>query len=190
MSFTVSLALALAATSTATPPDLSEPIAVADVMPEAADIPPPPPAPPPPPGLPAAAACNAPVLMVITGPTRDAVRMRAYGLAIAESRLYEQLGGYYLNIPAAIDSFEGEAEEGFTTLIVRFPCLANARAFWYSKTYQEEIRPLRLDPSAGDYVVRVYPALPVPPYLADKATGARYLAEFPNKGVEQVEPRP
>ncbi len=126
--------------------------------------------------------------MVITGPTRDAVRMRAYGLAIAESKLYEQLGGYYLNIPAAIDSFEGEAEEGFTTLIVRFPCLENARAFWYSKTYQDEIRPLRLDPSAGDYVVRVYPAVPVPPYLADKATGARYLAEFPNEGVEQVAP--
>ncbi len=83
--------------------------------------------------------------------------------------------------------FEGEAEPGHTTLMVRFPCLENARTFWYSRTYQEDIRPLRLDPSAGDYIVRVYPEAPMRGDLAGKIEGNAYLEEFIPDGIAQVE---
>lgn len=132
-------------------------------QPAAAEVPPP---------------CDKPVLMVVTGRTLDRERMLAYGRAIADSRLYEELGGYYLNIPAPVDSFEGGAPTGHTTLIVRFPCLANAQAFWHSRAYQEDIRPLRLEPSAGDYVVRVYPEAPVPGYMAGKVGEGAYSTDF------------
>ncbi|OBX17840.1 hypothetical protein A9995_14345 [Erythrobacter sp. QSSC1-22B] len=132
-------------------------------------------------------ACDKPVLMVITGTTHDGVRMRAYGQAIADSKLYEELGGYYLNFPAPLAHFEGEAEPGHTTLIVRFPCIENARSFWYSRTYQEEIRPLRLDPSAGDYIVRVYAEAPMRGDLAGKVESNAYLEKFNPDGIEQVE---
>lgn len=130
--------------------------------------------------------CDQPVVMVVTGTTHDRERMIAYARAIAESELYEKLGGYYVNIPVAAAHFEGEAEDGHVTLIVRFPCLENAKAFWYSRVYQEEIRPLRLDPSAGDYIVRVYPEAPLREDLAGKIGSAQYRTDFDSSAIEQV----
>lgn len=135
--------------------------------------------------------CNGPpVLMVVSGPTHDSARMRAYAEAIRASGLYPQLGGYYLNVPRPVATFEGEPAANHTTLVVRFPCLANARAFWFSRAYQERIKPLRLDPSAGDYLVTVYPELPVAEYMQGRVAPAPYLAQFSAAGVEQVTERP
>ena len=135
-----------------------------------------------------APACDKPVLMVVAGPTHDRARMIAYARAIADSGLYQRLGGYYLNVPAPLDTFEGAPPAGYTTLIVRFPCLANARAFWRSREYQEKIKPLRLNPSAGDYVVSVYPEAPVRADMAGKVGDNAYRAAFDAAGVEQVKP--
>ena len=140
------------------------------------------PAPPPP-----QSTCDQPVVMVVAGPTHDRERMMAYAKAIADSKLYEKLGGYYVNIPRELDRFEGKSPSGYTTLIVRFPCLENARTFWNSKVYQEEIKPLRLNPSAGDYVVSVYPEASVREDMVGKVGDAHYRAEFPADGIEQAE---
>ena len=117
-----------------------------------------------------------PVYMVVAGETHDRPRMLAYGQAIRDSGLYERLGGYYINVPVPVATFEG-GPESHVTLIVRFPCLANAQAFWYSWEYQEEIKPLRLNPSAGDYAVKVYPQAELPPYMAGRVAAAPYLGE-------------
>ena len=127
-----------------------------------------------------------PVYMVVAGPTHDRGRMQAYAKAIADSGLYQKLGGYYVNSPRALATFEGEPPQGYTTLTVRFPCLANAKAFWYSKEYQEKIRPLRLDPSAGDYIVTVYPEIPPREDLAGKLGENDYRTRFSSDGIEQV----
>jgi uncharacterized protein (DUF1330 family) len=130
---------------------------------------------------------NKPVLMVVAGPTHDRARMIAYGKAIADSKLYEKLGGYYVNAPAALATFEGDAPKGYATLIVRFPCMANARAFWHSAEYQNKIKPLRLNPSAGDYLVTVYPEVPVRADMKDKVGASDYKARFSAEGIEQAE---
>ena len=132
--------------------------------------------------------CDAPVLMVVAGPTLDRARMLAYGKAIADSGLYRQLGGYYVNLPQPLASFEGTPPAGYTTLIVRFPCLANAQAFWNSKVYQQAIRPLRLNPSAGDYTVTVYPEAPLRADMIGKVGDNSYSASFNAAAVEQVVP--
>ena len=138
---------------------------------------------------PAAVPCdNKPVYMVVAGPTHDRARMQAYAKAIADSELYQKLGGYYVNAPVPLTTFEGEPPKGYATLIVRFPCLANARAFWYSKTYQEKIKPLRLNPSAGDYVVTVYPEIPVRGDMEGRVGDNGYKAMFSNDGIDQVAP--
>lgn len=129
---------------------------------------------------------NKPVLMVVYGPTHDRNRMIAYGKAIADSGLYTKLGGYYVNSPRAVATFEGKQLPTTSLLIVRFPCLANARAFWYSKEYQENIKPMRLDPSAGDYVVVVYPEIPVRADMADKVGDNSYRTGFDAAAVEQI----
>lgn len=141
-------------------------------------------APPPPPSQ---STCDQPVYMVIAGPTHDRARMMAYGKAIADSKLYEQLGGYYVNAPQPLATFEGEPPPGHVTLIVRFPCLENARAFWYSREYQENIRPLRLDPSAGDYLVTIYAEAPLREDMVGKVGNSAYRTEFGAGGVTQVE---
>jgi uncharacterized protein (DUF1330 family) len=137
----------------------------------------------PPPSPPA---CDKPVYMVVAGPTHDRARMQAYARAIFESGLYQQLGGYYINAPVPVATFEGDVPPTQATLIVRFPCLANARAFWYSKAYQERIKPLRLNPSAGDYTVTVYAEIPLRPDMAGKVGDGAYTATFDASGVEQA----
>jgi uncharacterized protein (DUF1330 family) len=137
------------------------------------------PAPPPP--------CDKPVYMVVAGPTKDRARMQAYAKAIADSGLYQQLGGYYVNMPAPVAVFEGTPPPGHAMLIVRFPCLANAKAFWYSKAYQDSIMPLRLNPSAGDYTVTVYAEMPLRPDMVGKVETPDYLARFDASAVVQKE---
>lgn len=133
-----------------------------------------------------APACNAPVIMVVAGPTKDRARMMAYAKAIADSKLYEKLGGYYINVPRAVATFEGPVPEGYTTLMVRFPCLANAQAFWNSRTYQEDILPIRQNPSAGDYIVTVYPEAPLRPDMVGKVGDNGYREAFSAEGIPQV----
>ena len=130
--------------------------------------------------------CDKPVVMVITGVTHDRARMLAYAHAIADSKLYERLGGYYLNIPRSLARLEGEAPPGHTTLMVRFPCLENAQAFWNSRTYQEDILPLRRNPSAGDYVVDVYPEAPLRDDLVGDVGENAYRTNFPAEKIVQV----
>ena len=135
---------------------------------------------------PAGSSCDQPVIMVVAGPTKDRARMLAYGRAIAESGLYKQLGGYYLNAPQAVAQFEGSPPAGYTTLMVRFPCLENARAFWNSEVYQQQILPLRQNPSAGDYFVTVYPEVPLRDDLIGKVGDNGYRADFDAAAVAQV----
>ncbi len=135
---------------------------------------------------PSASTCDQPVIMVVSGPTHDRARMIAYGKAIADSGLYRQLGGYYVNLAFPQEIFEGNAPDGYVNLIVRFPCIANARAFWNSRVYQEQIKPLRLNPSAGDYIVAVYPEASLREDLVGKVGDDSYSADFPAGGIAQV----
>lgn len=129
-----------------------------------------------------------PVYMVVAGPTHDRARMLAYGKAIADSGLYAKLGGYYVNTARPLAVFEGEPPAGYATLIVRFPSLANAKAFWFSREYQEKIKPLRLNPSAGEYTVTVYAEAELPPYMAGKVAVGAYGADFDAAAVPQLSP--
>lgn len=129
---------------------------------------------------------NKPVLMVVSGPTHDGPRLRAYAQKIMESGLYDRLGAYYLNAPRPIATFEGAPPKNLTTLVVRFPCLANAESFWYSKAYQELIRPMRLSPSAGDYLVTVYPEVPVREGISRDVGHNGYRKSFNGSSVERV----
>ncbi len=136
---------------------------------------------------PAASTCDQPVIMVISGPTNDRARMQAYGKAIADSGLYQQLGGYYINLAFPQEIFEGTVPKGYVNLIVRFPCMANARTFWNSRVYQEQIKPLRLNPPAGDYFVAVYPEAPLREDMVGKVGDNSYNADFPEAGKAQIE---
>jgi uncharacterized protein (DUF1330 family) len=131
---------------------------------------------------------NKPVLMVVDGLTHDRARMQTYAKAIADSQIYQKLGGYYLNMFRASEVFEGSLAPNHSTLIVRFPCAANARAFWHSKVYQETIKPLRLNPSAGDYTVNLYPEIPVRDDMKGKVGDNRYRKTFDARGIERVKP--
>ncbi len=109
--------------------------------------------------------------MVIYGEIGDRARLRAYAEALRASGLYPRLLGYYLIAPNPVAVFEGEIPAEASTLIVRFPCLAAARAFWFSRAYQEKVRPARRNPSAGRFTVTVFEEVPVPDYVQDRLEG-------------------
>ena len=134
--------------------------------------------------------CDKPVYMVVAGRTLDRERMLAYGKALAESEIYQRLGGYYITLPQPIAVFEGEVPKDYVNLTVRFPCLANARAFWNSRVYQETILPLRQNPAAGDYTVTVYAEMPLRPDMVGRVEGARFVADFSGHNEPQVEHGP
>lgn len=121
---------------------------------------------------------NRPVLMIVAGRIEDRARIQAYGRAIRDSGLYTRLGAYYINLPRTLAVFEGQPATGDSTLIVRFPCLAHARTFWYSTQYQREIVPLRTNPSAGSFTVTVVPEAPVPDALAGTVSAGGYARPF------------
>lgn len=129
---------------------------------------------------------NKPVFMVVAGLTHDRAIMQSYAKAIAESGLYGQLAGYYVNSPLPIAVFEGDVPKNFATLIVRFPCLAHARAFWYSDVYQTKIKPLRTETNAGDYTVTVYPEIPVAPHMEDRVKDGGYTVQFGSEVTDSI----
>jgi uncharacterized protein (DUF1330 family) len=130
---------------------------------------------------------NRPVVMMVEGQIRDTSRLRVYAEAIRGSGLYPQLAGYYLISPRPVAVFEGTPPPERSLLAVRFPCLAHARAFWYSRRYQQEIVPLRSDPPAGDFLVTVHLELPVPAYLTGKVGDGAYVPDAGSmQGIEQL----
>ncbi len=129
---------------------------------------------------------NKPVFMVVNGLTLDRERMLAYGKAIQDSGLYATLQGYYINAARPVAVLEGNVPPNYVTLIVRFPCLAHARSFWYSKTYQETIKPMRLNPSAGEYTVTVYAEADLPAYMKGKVKPGTYKKKFSDEAVKAI----
>lgn len=144
----------------------------------------PPAAPPPPPPQ---STCDQPVYMIVQGLSLDRQRMAAYARALAESEVYNRLGGYYVNVPYPLEVFEGELEPNHANLVVRFPCVENARAFWNSRVYQEEIIPLRQNPSAGDYTVSIYAEAPLREDMVGKVGDNRFSYDFGDHDVPQVD---
>ena len=131
--------------------------------------------------------CDEPVLLVATGPVRDAARMAAYVKAVQASGLYQQLGGYELAGAQPLDVLEGNPSNGIVTSIVRFPCRTNALAFWNSKTYQEQLKGLRSNPAASDVVVAIYPEAALRADMVGKVGDNSYTASFDAGSVPPVE---
>lgn len=119
-----------------------------------------------------------PVLMIVTGVTHDAARMGAYAKALSDSGLYKDVNGYYLNNPRPLAQIEGELPDDHVALVVRFPSQQAVEAFWNSKTYQETIKPMRQNPSAGSYTVTLYEETPVPAYMDGKVTSPDYSSDI------------
>ena len=118
-----------------------------------------------------------PVIMLVAGRTLDAERMRDYAIALGSSDLYPNAQGYYLNIPRPVRVLEGEPDADDVALMVRFPSECSAVNFWYDDFYQSEIKPMRLNPSAGYYVVTLYNEADLPPYMAGKVGDSAYASE-------------
>jgi len=133
---------------------------------------------------------NQPVIMSVSGVTKNRDIMRQYAKALAESGIYATLRGYYINNPAPIAVFEGDLPKNHVTLLVRFPCFAHAKAFWYSQVYQNQVKPLRVDNDAGDYLVTVYKEIDLPSYMAGKVEEGGFIETFditPRSNVPQVD---
>lgn len=129
---------------------------------------------------------NKPVVMVVSGVTHDRKQMQAYGKAIQDSGIYATLAGYYLNAPIPVAVFEGDVPSNYATLIVRFPCLAHAKAFWYSDVYQNTIKPMRTETNAGEYTVTVYPELPEAGYMSGKVADNAYSVTFGTEATDSI----
>ena len=118
---------------------------------------------------------DGPVLMVVSGKTLDSDRMQIYGKAIRDAGLYPEALGYYLNDPRPFRGLEGDLQPNFATLVVRFPSDCAATSFWHSKAYQDNIKPLRENPSAGDYLVTLYREVEIPSYMTGKVGNSNYI---------------
>ena len=121
--------------------------------------------------------CDEPVLLVMSGALSDPARAAAYARAIAASGLYQQLGGYELNGAKASDALAGSAPF-FLQSVMRFPCRANALAFWNSKIQQDQLATLRGPAPAADIAAAIYPERPLREDLVGKVGDNSYSAAF------------
>ena len=130
--------------------------------------------------------CDEPVLLIASGAVRDPARMEAYTRAVVASGLYQRLGGYELAAARPLDVLEGNPAAKFVNVVVRFPCRANALAFWNSRIYQAQLRALRSEPSASELVVAIYPEAPLPAPMIGKVGDNSYSASFDAGAVPQA----
>jgi len=118
---------------------------------------------------------HTPVIMVVAGRTLDRAQMGKYAQALAQSGLYPKARGYYLNNPRPIRHLEGNPHADDVALMVRFPSECAALTFWNSDEYQNNVKPLRLNPRAGDYIVTLYAETEVPSYMAGLLADNAYI---------------
>ena len=116
-----------------------------------------------------------PVIMVVAGRTLDRAQMGKYAQALAQSGLYPKAKGYYLNNPRPIRHLEGKPHADDVALMVRFPSECAVLTFWNSDEYQNNVKPLRLNPRAGDYVVTVYAETALPSYMDGLVADNAYI---------------
>ena len=116
-----------------------------------------------------------PVIMVVAGRTLDRAQMGKYAQALAQSGLYPKARGYYLNNPRPIRHLEGNPHADDVALMVRFPSECAVLTFWNSDEYQNNVKPLRLNPRAGDYVVTVYAETALPGYMDGLVADNAYI---------------
>lgn len=82
--------------------------------------------------------CDKPVFMVVNYWRSDKGGMQEYGLELRNRQIYEKLKGWYI-ARRPVEIFEGTWDANRAFLIAQFPCREAARAFYYSKEYQEII---------------------------------------------------
>lgn len=98
-----------------------------------------------------------PVYMLVVGQIEDRKKMAAYQDALMESGLYPDHEGHYVAFGKPMEMFEGDWPGNQGMVIAKFPSLRQARAFWTSDRYQNEIKPLR--EGAGTFNVSVFAAV-------------------------------
>ena len=81
--------------------------------------------------------------MVVVADVIDGEKMGQYQAKLMESGLYPANGGTYTFKGRPIEIFEGEWADNRAVLVARFPSADDARNFWYSDTYQNDVKPLR-----------------------------------------------
>ena len=89
--------------------------------------------------------------------------MRYVG-ALAASGLYVEAQGYYEAMTPVLEVFEGEPPPNRAVIIVRFPCIEKARAFWYSDEYAA-IREIR--EGIAEFEVTLLRVPPYPAYMRE-----------------------
>lgn len=103
--------------------------------------------------------CRDPVLMLVMGALSERGFVKpegapmSYGEALRAADLYARLDGYYLLSGRPLEIFEGDWTARDMALVAEFPCLEAARAFYWSRAYQDII-PLR--EGAGDFFLGVW----------------------------------
>jgi uncharacterized protein (DUF1330 family) len=82
--------------------------------------------------------CEKPVFMVVSYWRSENGGMQEYGVELRNRKLYETLKGWYI-ARRPVEIFEGTWDANRMFLVAQFPCREAARAFYYSKEYQEII---------------------------------------------------
>jgi uncharacterized protein (DUF1330 family) len=101
----------------------------------------------------------------VYGEITDREKFAAYPRALAASKLHEKYGGWYEGITPPLAVFEGSPPPSRGVIIARFPCLEEAKSFWYSKEYQQDIVPLRNGAATFEVIVLRTP--PLPPHVGE-----------------------
>ena len=94
-----------------------------------------------------------PAYLLVTARVTDRTKMAAYAKALADSGLYAAHGGSYRFVGAPTNPVENWPV-GTSVVLAEFPSRAAAEAFWFSATYQTNIKPLRDD--AGEFSIAIF----------------------------------
>jgi uncharacterized protein (DUF1330 family) len=95
--------------------------------------------------------------MLVVAQIHDGKKMGQYQAALTASELYPKNHGDYQVRGRPIEMFEGEWPGNQAVVIAKFASADDARSFWHSDVYQNEIKPLRA--GAGSFTVALFEEL-------------------------------
>lgn len=101
-------------------------------------------------------ACAAPVYFLVLSDVKDAAKLAAYRQRLSETAIQYSYGAEDVLVGSPAEDLEGGWPQALNAKVTRWPCAAAFKAFYNSRQYQAEIKPMR-DGAANFTAVLVEP---------------------------------
>lgn len=112
--------------------------------------------------------CNEPVILIVWVDGFDRAKSKAYGDGLRSTKIVPRHGGRYIAVSPPVEVLEGAWPAERAVVVEQYPCQQAFREMWFSREYEDKLKPLRA--GTGDYKIALFKlrSLPTTPSSNDR----------------------